>query len=89
MDHALAAQTFPNEIFDRILDHLHDSPSTLRVCGLVLSSWLRTSRLHLFNERHLLLASKDGITNIVKLLLGRPTLRVNWISGLDKHTPLI
>ncbi|KAI0350813.1 hypothetical protein OH77DRAFT_1008220 [Trametes cingulata] len=38
----------PGEITDAIIDHLHDSRDTLRSCALVCSSWLASSRHHLF-----------------------------------------
>src|ERR1700722_5972684 len=38
----------PLELVDRIIDHLHDSPSDLRNCALVAKAFLPSSRLHLF-----------------------------------------
>src|ERR1700722_1972117 len=36
------------ELVDRIIDHLHDSPSDLRNCARVAKAFLPSSRLHLF-----------------------------------------
>ena len=38
----------PPEIFDLIIDHLHDEPSTLKACCRVSKSWIPRSRGHLF-----------------------------------------
>ena len=38
----------PLEIFDLIIDHLHDEPSTLKACCRVSKSWIPRSRGHLF-----------------------------------------
>ena len=38
------------ELYDRILDNLHDSPSALSTCSTVWRSWLPTCRYHLFSE---------------------------------------
>jgi hypothetical protein len=41
----------PNELIDRIIDHLYDDLTTLRCCTLVAKSFLPSSRLHLFITR--------------------------------------
>jgi hypothetical protein len=41
---------FAPELYDRILDNLHDSPSALSACSTVWRSWLPTCRYHLFSE---------------------------------------
>ena len=38
----------PQELYDHILDHLHDDNDTMRQCSLVCQAWLSTSSLHLF-----------------------------------------
>ena len=40
----------PQELFDMILDFLHNDVAALRNAGLVCKSWLPTSRFHLFSE---------------------------------------
>jgi hypothetical protein len=40
----------PREIFDIVLDHLHDNRQALKVCSLVCKSWLSASRYHLFRS---------------------------------------
>lgn len=42
------APRLPPELYDRILDHLHDDPRALSACSLTCRSWLPTSRFHLF-----------------------------------------
>ncbi|KAF9459762.1 hypothetical protein BDZ94DRAFT_1312139 [Collybia nuda] len=41
------------EFYDRILDHIHYSKSTLSACSLVCKSWFSTTRYHLFFEANL------------------------------------
>ncbi|KAH9923253.1 uncharacterized protein B0H18DRAFT_1212289 [Fomitopsis serialis] len=38
----------PIEIQEHILDHLYDDPPTLRACCLTCSTWVPTTRLHIF-----------------------------------------
>ena len=40
----------PPEIFDLIIDHLHDEPATLKACCLVSKSWVARSRTHIFAQ---------------------------------------
>ena len=40
--------SFPPEIFDVIIDHLHDEPTALQACCLVSKSWIPRTRTHLF-----------------------------------------
>ena len=42
--------TFPQEIFDAIIDHLHDDLDALRQCSFVCKSWLPSASLHLFSS---------------------------------------
>ena len=42
--------SLPQEIFNLIVDHLHDDPTTLRACCLVSKSWIPRTRIHLFNS---------------------------------------
>ena len=69
--------TVPGEIFDRILDHLHASPITLRVCMLVSREWVPTCRLHLYTKEHLVTAAREGVEWMVQLLLQRKDIDVN------------
>ena len=41
---------FPPEIWDHIVDFLHDQPETLKQCCLVSKSWVPRTRTHLFGE---------------------------------------
>ncbi|KAJ7220884.1 hypothetical protein GGX14DRAFT_676340 [Mycena pura] len=45
---SLSRVALPNELWDAIIDHLHDDPDALRVAALVCRTWVRTSRFHLF-----------------------------------------
>ena len=40
----------PNELMDRVIDHLHDEQKTLSACALVCSSWLPAVRSHRFRH---------------------------------------
>ena len=42
------SSSFPPEILDLIVDHLHDDPTTLRACCLASQSWIPRTRAHLF-----------------------------------------
>lgn len=41
---------FPPELTDAMIGHLHGDIDSLRTCALTSSSWLSTSRYHLFND---------------------------------------
>jgi hypothetical protein len=40
----------PAEVLDHVVDHLHDSPETLKQCCLVSKSWIPRTRTHLFAD---------------------------------------
>ena len=40
--------TLPPEMLDIIIDHLHDEPTTLKVCCVVSKSWVPRTRKHIF-----------------------------------------
>ena len=40
--------SLPPEIFDLIIDQLHDEPTTLKACCVVSKSWIPRTRSHLF-----------------------------------------
>ena len=40
--------TLPPEIFDLVIDQLHDEPTTLKACCIVSKSWIPRTRRHLF-----------------------------------------
>ena len=42
--------SFPPEIHDRIIDHLHDEPTALGACCLVSKSWIPRTRMYLFAD---------------------------------------
>jgi hypothetical protein len=44
---------FPSELFDSIIDFLHDDLITLRACSLVSREWVASSQLHIFHTVHL------------------------------------
>lgn len=52
---------FPAEIFDLIVDHLHDEPTALRSCCLISNSWISRARRHLFLRVRLNLHGKYAI----------------------------
>lgn len=45
----MVSSTLPVELTDRVIDFCHDDKRTLSKCALTHSSWLATSRLHLFH----------------------------------------
>ena len=40
--------SLPPEILDLIVDHLHDDPTTLKLCCVIDKSWIPRTRKHLF-----------------------------------------
>lgn len=40
--------SLPLELFDNVIDFLHDDPATLEACSLVCREWVSSSRYHLF-----------------------------------------
>ena len=42
--------SFPPELVDVVIDQLYNDVNSLRTCALASSSWLPTSRYHLFND---------------------------------------
>ena len=50
MPHDKSVPELPTELTDAIIDHLHDDKPTLLDCSLVCSSWLESSRYHLFRS---------------------------------------
>src|ERR1700722_3053353 len=53
----------PPELIEYIIDHLHDSSSTLRACSRVCRAWVAPSHFHLFYCRKII----PGRTNTVPL----------------------
>jgi hypothetical protein len=51
----------PTELWDEIIDHLHDDKSTIGTCGLVCRSWISSSRFHLFSTIQLTTFDIDTI----------------------------
>ncbi|KAK0194956.1 hypothetical protein F5146DRAFT_923717, partial [Armillaria mellea] len=41
---------YPQELIDKILDYLHDSPSALKACSLVSHKFYPRTRVHLFRK---------------------------------------
>jgi hypothetical protein len=54
----MPARILPQELFDNIIDHTHDDPSTLKDCALVCWSWLPSSRYHRFHRVSLRVGKK-------------------------------
>ena len=51
--------SLPQEIFDLIIDFLHDEPDALKACCLASVSWVHRTRMHLFS--HVEFTSKPRI----------------------------
>ena len=49
-------QHFPPEIWDLVIDHLHNDPKTLKQCSLVSGSWANRTRKDRFKK----IGFKDG-----------------------------
>ena len=81
--------TLPNEIVDRILDHLHASQRTLRLCMQVSRDWLPTCRFHLYKQEHFTKAAAKGIEWVVQLLLQRKDIDVNAESNSHHGSALV
>jgi hypothetical protein len=57
----------PVELTERIIDHLHDCPVSLRACALVCWDWLDSSRLHLFYAISLHPTRPEMISHLFRL----------------------
>ncbi|PIL32738.1 hypothetical protein GSI_04853 [Ganoderma sinense ZZ0214-1] len=71
---------FPNELVDRIIDHLHNDAVVLSACALVRSSWIPTVRYHRF--RRVLLGPPASIHSFNALLQTSPDV-APYVSHLD------
>ena len=71
----------PHELWDRILDHLHDCRQELKTCSLVQRSWLSTCRFHLFHAKDLWRAIGYHSDAIVGMILAREEM-----IGIDINT---
>lgn len=60
-----AAAGTPLELWEAIIDYLHEDPHTLTVCGLVCRAWIPASRTHLFNS---ITIRQKNITGLLCLL---------------------
>ena len=86
------------ELYDYIIDFLHDDHGALRVCSLVCRSWLPASRSHLFyhlaldygDPRRIFAAicSSPHIASYINTLSVQDSYRQGWIHG-DILFPLL
>jgi hypothetical protein len=49
----MSAAHLPGEIWDRVIDHLHEEHAALEACALVCHGWLASARLHRFRSMHI------------------------------------
>ncbi|KAJ7144570.1 hypothetical protein C8R44DRAFT_602035, partial [Mycena epipterygia] len=56
---SLSRVALPSELWDAIIDHLHDDPTVLRICALVCRTWIPASRFHSFEA--ISLSQKSGL----------------------------
>ncbi|KAJ7596478.1 hypothetical protein C8J56DRAFT_1158557 [Mycena floridula] len=75
--------TFPQEIFDTVIDFGHDDDSFLAACGLVCTGWVASSRHHLFETIELNDKNKQTWVEIVNSALATvlPHVRVVYLDG--------
>src|ERR1700722_14667499 len=66
----------PPELIDRIIDHLHDSPSDLRSCALAAKVFLATSRLHIFYSVSIVgfVGGRRACSNLVSAIQQSPQI---------------
>ena len=58
-----AQAKFPLELFDVVIDFLHDDLKTLRACSLVSREWVASSRLHIFRSVTLYHRTRKGTSS--------------------------
>lgn len=58
----------PPELADAVIDQLHGDIESLRTCALTCSSWLPTSRYHLFND--VCFEDKDSVLRWTRMFPG-------------------
>lgn len=78
MDQSTMSPHLPPEIYDRILDFLHDDPKALAACSLTCRTWLPTTRYHRFRTTtiawpycssfHQLLIASSGLGRFITTL---------------------
>lgn len=83
------APEIPNELLDRIIDHLHNDFPSLKSWALVSKSWLPRARFHLFHPRDLIRAVEEGSADIIRVILTtRQDSDVN-MKDANGRTPLL
>lgn len=90
----MAPIAIPNELSDRIIDHLHDDVVTLSACSLTCRSWLPTARYHRFSSvtlgrsfdsfSHLVEASPDVRAVVESLAI----IGGSWMRPDDIYSPI-
>ncbi|KAJ7090640.1 hypothetical protein C8R44DRAFT_817793 [Mycena epipterygia] len=59
---------FPSELYDYIIDHLHDDRRTLSACSLVCRDWYATSSYHLFQNAGTIRLNPKNYSGFVDVL---------------------
>jgi hypothetical protein len=81
----------PQELIDIIIDHLFDDSPSLKACSLACTSFLGSSRLHLF--RSVTISTKERVDRLLDIVHGSPTfpnnIRSLAIERADKATASI
>jgi hypothetical protein len=76
----------PAELFDSIIDYLHNNPGTLRRCSRVCKSWLPASRFHIFGFVRVEEKNAQRFVEIVLASVVREyirEIRISWLPPLD------
>lgn len=83
------APFIPQELFDHIIDHLHNEYSTLLNCSLVCQAWVPSSRLHLFSQIFLTIPKFQEGTFIGPVLTGACTRLFDLLTKSPEIVPHI
>jgi len=78
---------FPQEVYEHVIDHLHDDKAALGVCGRVCRAWVPASRYHLFRKVMIPLDDVNTVAQFLELLKYSTTGRsvVTYIHKVDMH----
>ncbi|OCH84593.1 hypothetical protein OBBRIDRAFT_798936 [Obba rivulosa] len=82
------SRTFPAELFDNVIDFLHDDRDALKNCSLTCHSWLPSAGYHIFGTIRLVGYSYPNdlprLGNFLQLLRANSRLGL-FVRSLDVH----
>jgi hypothetical protein len=62
-----SSSVFPQEVYEIVIDHLHDDKAAALACALVCRAWVSAGRFHLFRKIHFVLDHKCKLASFLEL----------------------